>query len=124
METLNFPKGEVVGGKSNYAYLLEWDELYAPAAVNEMMNAGLLVKVATNIFEMPVQRGNKKFDYGTILVPVKHQKDNAETVAVKVNAVAEKYRLKIYAVTTGNVNTGSDLGSCKVCYQLPNPTLQ
>jgi hypothetical protein len=51
VESLNFPKGEVVGGRSNYAYLLEWDELYAPAAVNEMLNAGLVVKVATNTFE-------------------------------------------------------------------------
>jgi hypothetical protein len=66
---LNFPKGEVVGGKSNYAYLLEWDELYAPAAVNEMLTAGLVVKVATNTFEMQAAGTNKKFDYGTILIP-------------------------------------------------------
>jgi hypothetical protein len=113
VESLNFPKGEVVGGKSNYAYLLEWDELYAPAAVNELMNAGVLVKVATNTFEMPAAGNNRKFDYGTILIPVNQQKDNAETIAIKVGAVAEKYRLKIYAVTTGNVNSGSDLGSAR-----------
>ena len=113
VESLNFPKGEVVGGKSNYAYLLEWDELYAPAAVNEMLTAGLVVKVATNTFEMQAAGTNKKFDYGTILIPVNQQKDNAETIASKINAVAEKYRLKIYAVTTGNVNAGSDLGSSK-----------
>ncbi|MGE5107897.1 MAG: M14 metallopeptidase family protein [Sphingobacteriales bacterium] len=113
VESLNFPKGEVVGGKSNYAYLLEWDELYAPAAVNEMLTAGLVVKVATNTFEMQTAGTNKKFDYGTILIPVKPQNDGAETVAVKINALAEKYRLKIYAVTTGNVNAGSDLGSSK-----------
>jgi hypothetical protein len=114
VESLNFPKGEVVGGRSNYAYLLEWDELYAPAAVNEMLNAGLVVKVATNTFEMLAAGTNKKFDYGTILIPVNQQKDNAETIASKINAVAEKYRLKIYAVTTGNVNSGSDLGSSKL----------
>ncbi|HKC34416.1 MAG TPA: hypothetical protein VKB95_00080, partial [Chitinophagaceae bacterium] len=113
VESLNFPKGEIVGGRSNYAYLLEWDELYAPAAVNEMMNAGLLVKVATNTFEMSVAGNNKKFDYGTILIPVNQQKDNAETIAIKISALAEKYRLKIYAVGTGNVNAGSDLGSSK-----------
>src|SRR5687767_12789533 len=111
VESLNFLKGEIVGGKSNYAYLLEWDELYAPAAVNEMLTAGLFVKVATNTFEMQITGTNKKFDYGTILIPVNQQKDNAETLATKLSALAEKYRLKIYAITTGNVNTGSDLGS-------------
>src|SRR5204863_4496499 len=103
----------VIGVKSNYAYLLEWDELYAPAVVNEMLNAGLVVKVATNTFEIQVAGTNKKFDYGTILIPVNQQKDNAETLGTKINALAEKYRLKVYAITTGNVNTGSDLGSSK-----------
>jgi hypothetical protein len=93
VESLNFPKGEIIGGRSNYAYLLEWDELYAPAAVNELLEAGLIVKVATNTFEMPIGNSNKKFDYGTIMVPVKLQKDNAETVANKLTAIAEKYRL-------------------------------
>ena len=111
VESLNFTKGEIAGGRSNYAYLLDWDELYAPAAVNEMLTAGLVVKVATNSFEITVAGTNKKFDYGTIMIPVNVQKDNAETVASKINALAEKYRLKIYAVTTGNVNAGSDLGS-------------
>ncbi len=113
VESLNFPKGEMVGKRSSYAYLLEWDELYTPAAVYEMINAGLMVKVATNSFEMAIVSGNKKFDYGTILIPVKQQKDDEETVATIVNAMAEKYRLKIYAVATGNVASGSDLGSSR-----------
>jgi hypothetical protein len=113
VEPLNMPKGKVDGGKSDYAYLLEWDELYAPAALNELLDANIIAKVATNTFEMPVSGGNKKFDYGTILIPVKSQKSDVETVAIKVSAIAEKYRLNIYAVTSGNVNTGSDLGSSK-----------
>jgi len=113
VETLNSPKGEVVGKRSSYAYLLEWDELYAPAAVNELMNAGVLVKVATNKFQIQVSDANKNFDYGTIMISVKNQKDDAETLAIKINAVAEKYRLKFYAVTTGNVSEGSDLGSAR-----------
>jgi len=112
-ETLNFPKGEVAGRQSSYAYLLEWDELYAPAALNEMLNAGLIVKVATNPFEMQIYGSNRKFDYGTLLVPVKMQTDNAETVAVRINALAEKYMLKIYAVSSGAAGSGSDLGSNK-----------
>jgi hypothetical protein len=55
--------------------------LYAPAAVNEMLNAGLVVKVATNTFEIQATGTNKKFDYGTILIPVNQQKDNAETLS-------------------------------------------
>ncbi len=106
-------KGQVAGSKSDYAYLLEWDELYAPSAVYEMVNAGLIVKVATNKFELVVNGGNRKFDYGTIMIPVKMQEKDSEALAVIVNALAEKYRVKIYAVTTGNAGSGSDLGSSK-----------
>ena len=113
VETLNFQKGEILGGRSNYAYLLEWDELYAPAAVNEMLGPDFIVKVATNTFEMSIGGANKKFDYGTIMIPVTLQKDNSETVANKLSAIAEKYRVKIYSLHTGNVSTGSDLGSSR-----------
>ena len=113
VESSTFPKGDITGGKSNYAYLLEWDELYAPAAVNEMLDAGLIVKVATNSFEMSVGNNTKKFDQGTIMIPVKLQKDNPDIVTSKMNTLAEKFRLKIYAVSTGNVSSGIDLGSSR-----------
>ena len=113
VESLTMPKNGIAGGKSEYAYLMEWDELYAPAALYEMLNAGLKVKVATNKFETTVAGGNRKFDYGTILIPVKMQKENSTAVATMVSALTEKYRLKTYAVSTGNVNSGSDLGSSK-----------
>lgn len=113
VESLNLAKGGIEGGRSDYAYLLEWDDLYSPAALYEMLNAGLIVKVATNSFETGISGGNKKFDYGTIMIPVKMQKENSETVAVIVSALAEKYRIKIYAVPSGNVSSGSDLGSSK-----------
>ncbi len=109
VESLSFPRGEMVDKRSSYAYLLEWDELYAPAAVYEMLNAGLVVKVATASFEISLNSGNKKFDHGTILIPVKQQKDDEAALSLKLAALAEKYRLKIYAVATGNVNSGSDL---------------
>jgi hypothetical protein len=113
VESLNFLKGEVIGGRSAYAYLLEWDELYAPAAVNELLDGGLIVKVATNSFEMIFGSNRKKFDPGTIMIPVQMQKENAETIANRINGLAGKYRLRIYTVNTGNVNAGIDLGSSR-----------
>lgn len=111
VESLKTPKAGIIGGRSNYGYLIKWDELYAPAALNELLNAGLVAKVATNSFETGVSGGNKKFSYGTILIPVTMQDNDTETVFAKVSGVTEKYRLKTYAVASGNVNSGSDLGS-------------
>lgn len=113
MTELKMPKQQVEGGKSNYAYLIKWDELYAPAALNELQKAGLLCKVATNKFELNINGTLQAFNYGTILIAVQLQAEDKETLFAKVSAVTEKYRLKTYAVPSGNAMAGSDLGSSK-----------
>ncbi len=103
----------VTGGQSEYAYLIKWDGLYAPAALNELINAGLIIKVATNSFETETAGRTTKFNYGTLLVPVKMQSDSKENVFSKLNNVTQKYNLSVLAVSSGNVSSGSDLGSSK-----------
>ena len=65
--------GQVTGGKSEIAYLVEWSEFYSPAVLYELQNAGIITKVATNDFEMRKEGKIKKYNYGTILIPVAMQ---------------------------------------------------
>ncbi len=109
----NKPAGTVINGKSEYAYLMEWNELLAPAALNELQNTGLITKVATNRFSFQTNNVKKDFDYGTIIVPVKLQNKDAGEVFSIVQAVAKKYGIDFYSLETGNVSSGSDLGSSK-----------
>lgn len=109
-----YPKGEVAGGQSAYAYLFEWDEFYAPRALYELQQEGVLAKVATNTFEINVGSGSRKFDYGTISIPVKLQSLNPQALYNLVKTVAERNAIAIYAVATGNVTSGSDLGSSRM----------
>jgi len=97
--------------KSHYAYLIEWTELYAPAALYELQSQGIVTRVATNAFEMNVNSGNKKFGYGTITIPLQMQNVSADRIHETLSRLAEKYELPVYAVTTGSVVGGSDLGS-------------
>jgi hypothetical protein len=69
-----FPQGEVVGGKSNYGYLVDWDEFYVPAALYELLNNNVLVKCSNANFEMEMNGANRKFNYGTLLIPIVNQK--------------------------------------------------
>lgn len=112
-EELKMPKSAVTGGRSGYAYLIKWDELYAPAALNELLNADIAVKVATSNFELNEGGSNLKFQRGTLMIPVTMQTGDDETVFAKISGVTEKYRLKTYAVTSGNAASGIDLGSSK-----------
>jgi len=99
--------------RSEYAYLIKWDDLLAPAALNELLRSGITVKVATAPFEMNLEGRSVKFKYGTLLIPVKNQQKSSDAVWNDINRVSGKYWLKVYPVTTGNVNTGIDLGSSK-----------
>ncbi|HYH14644.1 MAG TPA: zinc carboxypeptidase, partial [Flavisolibacter sp.] len=106
-------KPAVTVPKSNYAYLIEWTEFYAPAALYELQNSGIITRVATNTFEMGVSTGNKKFGYGTITIPLQMQNSSADNIHEILSRIAQKYELPVYAVTTGTVSGGSDLGSSR-----------
>lgn len=105
------PTGEVVGGKSEYAYAFEWDEYYAPKVLLAAQSAGLITKVSTEPFEISTANGATKFDYGTILIPARNQAKSTEEIYQLLKKQAETNGLKVYAVKTGLVLNGTDLGS-------------
>ena len=48
-----------------YAYLIDWCNYNAPAALNHLLNNKIITKVATKEFEI----NNRSFSYGTLLIP-------------------------------------------------------
>lgn len=106
-------KGEVAGGRSSYAYLVEWTEFTAPGALYEWQSAGLLTKVATQPFRMNIGGAEKPYAQGTLLIPVAAQSLPADRLYELMNSVALKYGLRVQAVGTGSSTGGSDLGSSR-----------
>lgn len=105
------PKGEVIGGRSDYAYLFEWDGYYAPRSLNRLLKEGVRAKVAAEPFTALVSNGTREFDYGTILVSMGPQDVDSETIHKLIQQAAEEDGLTVYAVSTGLTPTGIDLGS-------------
>jgi hypothetical protein len=66
--------------QSNYAYIFEWDEYFAPRALNELLEAGVMTKVATRPYEMVNGDAGMKFSYGSIMVQVQGQSANSARV--------------------------------------------
>jgi hypothetical protein len=95
-----------ISGKTNYAYLFEWNEYYTPKALHAILEKGLRAKVAKKPFSLE----GKTYDYGTIMVPVQNQDLNASELFTFLKQVASESRLNITAVGTGLTN-GIDLGS-------------
>jgi len=102
---LNKPLG-IVKSKSNYAYLMSWNEYYSPSVLNEILDNNIIAKVALKEFKL----NNKKYDYGTILIPVKNQNISSNSLFEMLNSLAVENNLIIDGVDTGLAD-GIDLGS-------------
>lgn len=111
IETPEFPKGELIGGRSKNVYLFEWDEYYTPRTLYRLQDAGVRTKVATKTFEAMTRRGLKMFDYGTILVELGTQDVSEEEIYSLMQKAANEDGVKIYSIDGGLSPTGIDLGS-------------
>ncbi|QMU64266.1 MAG: zinc carboxypeptidase [Flavobacteriaceae bacterium] len=104
VKDLKFHNGSI--NKSNYGYLMPWNEYYTPKVLNAILKKGIRAKVAMKSFK----NGNTSYDYGTIFIPVQNQKLDADRLFHFLEKVAQEGHLKIDGVTTG-WNEGIDLGS-------------
>ena len=95
-----------VSYKSNYGYLMPWNEYYAPKALDAILQKGMHAKVAMKNFK----NGGISYDYGTIFIPVKQQEFSEIEVFQFLQQIAKESHLVINGVNTG-LNDGIDLGS-------------
>lgn len=95
-----------VSFKSDYGYLMPWNEFYAPKALYAILQKGLRAKVSMKNFK----NGGVSYEYGTIFIPVQNQKLNALELFTYLGDVAKESHININAVNTG-LNDGIDLGS-------------
>jgi len=62
--------GHLIGGKSDYGYLMSWDRYYAPRALYRFLAAGVPARVVLKPFELNVAGQRVRFDRGSIVLPV------------------------------------------------------
>jgi hypothetical protein len=99
--TIKFSKGERVTSeslvaaptaiaKSNYAYLIEWNEYQAAQALYELLSKNVFVKTAFKPFAATVNGAKKSFGYGTLVIAVADQHLSAMNCTIQSN----KHRLQ------------------------------
>ncbi len=97
--------------KTDYAYLLDWDDYNAPAALTYMQQKGIKASAAYKKFSSFTNDGKKDFNYGTIMIPVSKQDISSAEVFKIVIEAQEKFNVPLYSTTTGFSVKGVDLGS-------------
>ena len=97
--------------KSDYAYIIDWDDYNAPAALYYIQSKGIIAASAFKPFAINTTSGNKRFNYGSLLIPVSKQKLSSTEVFQIIKEAQEMYDVPMYAVNTGFSTEGIDLGS-------------
>tara|TARA_B100001109_G_scaffold107198_1_gene87523 strand:- start:326 stop:2848 length:2523 start_codon:yes stop_codon:yes gene_type:complete len=110
--TKNFIKNIKIN-KSNYAYILDWDDYNAAAALNLLQKNEIITYSAFKPFSVKVNgtKSIKKFNYGSVLIPVSKQNISSEKLFSIVKEMQEKYDVPVYNSESGYSINGIDLGS-------------
>lgn len=96
---------------SQYAYLISWDDYFAPALLYFLQKNGAIIKAAFKPFSASVEGVKKDFSYGTLMIPVSLQKISSDSLYSVIKEASIMYRIPVFAVSTGYSVKGIDLGS-------------
>lgn len=105
---LKAPVGKVIGEKAAFAYVFETYAYYAPRAIYRLLNAGLRIKVSTEHF---YHSSGKKFELGSILIPIDNQSRTPDQIEVFVRQIVEQDGIDVYGFNSGLDYKGVSLGS-------------
>ena len=105
IEKAEFNKGTITT-KSNYAYLFEWHDYYAPKLAYRLLSKSVRLKVGKS----PFSQNDVNFDYGTIMIPAQNQSMSSEELFQIIDEALAGIPVQVFGVGTG-LNKGIDLGS-------------
>ncbi|MEM1412162.1 MAG: M14 family zinc carboxypeptidase [Pseudomonadota bacterium] len=92
---------------ATYGYVIEWDAYYAPRALNRVLEAGLLARVATQPFSVSTSQGDQALERGAIMVPFERQTVGRETIHALMATIAEQDGVVVHALSSGQSAIGT-----------------
>ena len=112
--TVLTPKGNVFKIDNAYAYILDWKSYNAPAALYQVMDAGLRSKVINKEFALASGNGRQQFDQGDVVIPVQGQSIDREVMESELERISKEYNVNFYGVSTGWADNNMTLGNPQV----------
>jgi hypothetical protein len=101
--------------RAAYAYLLPYDDYYAPKAAYQLLDAGVRVKVSSSGFTLP--DGRTSFDRGVLMIPVANQEMDAGELNELVNDIQRETGVAFHPLNSGNVRRGDPMLGSRSAYE-------
>jgi len=111
LQSPSYRSGEVVGGRSDYTYVLPWGRYFAPRALQRLHNNDIRPRLMTDPFMARVDGATQEFGRGAIVIQVQQRGVPADSVHRVVQRIAAQDYVDVYAVDRGLTPQGPDLGS-------------
>ena len=111
LDDVSYQSGEVVGGRSQYTYVLPWGRYFAPRALQRLHNNDIRPRVMSDPFTARVNGSSQSFGRGAIVIQVQQRGVSPDTVHQVVRRMADQDYVNVYAVDQGLTPSGPDLGS-------------
>lgn len=100
--------------QSSYAYLVAYDDYFAPSFLYNLLESGVNVSAAFKPFTALVDNNPKQFGYGSLVIAVHEQKISQDSLFRAMKAASNKWNIEVNNVSTGFNQRGIDLGSVNV----------
>ena len=110
--------------KSQYGYIFDWDDYYAPRALHRFQAEGAFARVIMRPKTVMANGASRPFREGAIFIPLSGQTVSADALHEIAKIAAEEDKIDIFAVDSGNAAAGvGDLGSRGSVRTLKKPSV-
>jgi hypothetical protein len=92
---------------AGYAYVVDWEQRYAPNALAGLWNAGYRVRSAEKTFTL----GGETYSRGSLIVLVGRNYEKRDQIADDMQRIAKEAKVQIKGFDTGRMDSGMDLAS-------------
>jgi hypothetical protein len=99
------------GGRASYAYVVPWQNYYAPKALYRLQSNGIRTYLATRNFVFSRDGTHIPMERGAILVPVVQRGIQPDHIHRTIESVITDDGIDVYALDSGSTAEGPDLGS-------------
>lgn len=99
--------------QTDYAYVLDWTNFYAPRALYRFLEAGVRARMVPDAITVTTADGEVSVRPGSVVIQVRQQGVDPATIHALVQRAAED-GVTVHAAITGATRQGSDLGGFAV----------
>ena len=97
--------------RSEYAYVISWNDYNAPGLLYNLQSKGINVKVAQKPFQLKIQSDVMDFTYGAMMIPLQKQAISSDSILSVLQTASSTWDIDIHSTSTGYSHSGIDLGS-------------